>query len=107
MKIVIPPECQLGAHTIKIVWSRKLLEIQDARGGSENLGIIIIRLRPDRPRTSIFQTLIHELLHQIDFVYHLEDFTDGHIQVLSAGLAQSLLSMGIEPDFSQIPEEKL
>ena len=106
MKLVIPPKCQIGAHIIKIVWSRKLLEVQEARGGSEYLGEIIIRLMPNRPITATFQTLIHEIFHQIDFVYHLKDLGDDSIQVLSAGLAQALLSLDIEPDFSQIPEEE-
>ena len=106
MKLEISPECQIGAHIIEIVWSKKILEIQGAKGGAENLEIIVIRLRPDRPITAIFQTFIHELIHQVAFVYHL-DIEDETIQVLAAGLAQAFISLGIEPDFSQIPEEKL
>jgi len=109
MKMMIPHECQIGAHTFKIRWSPKILDIQDAKGGSEYRLDLIVRLMPGRPTTQTFQTLMHEILHLIDMVTLGNDskITEIEIQALSSGLAQSLLSLGIEPDFSQISEEEL
>jgi len=107
VRLVIPPECQIGAHTFKIRWSRKILDIQDARGGGEYRQDLIIRLMPDRPITATFQTLIHEAIHLSDIV-HLgseSKLAEIEVQTVSSGLAQFLLSLGIEPDFSQIKEE--
>lgn len=104
MKLIIPPECQIGAHTFKILWSLKILNIMECKGGAEYQERHVIRIRPDRPKTQVFQTLLHEVIHIGDFVHnrHREEEDIGH---LASTICQCLLSMGIEPDFSQIPEE--
>lgn len=107
MKLIIPPQCQIGAHTFPIRWSPKILDMQDARGGSEYREDIIIRLMPNREPTSTFQTLIHEALHMGDSIFGTDSVNEEVVRLLGATLAQFLLSLGIEPDFSQIPEEKL
>lgn len=105
----ISPECQIGAHTFQIRWSPKILDIQDARGGGEYRIDLIIRLMPGRPISQTFQTLIHEVIHLADMTTLGNDsrITEVETQALSSGLAQFLLSLGINPDFSQIPEEEL
>ena len=107
MKLIILSECQIGAHTFKIVWSPKILDIQDARGGSEYREIIIIRLQPNRKPTATFQTLIHEAIHMGDSIFGRDDIGEGTVRLLGGVLAQFFISLGIEPDFSQIKDEEL
>jgi len=105
MKLIIPPECQIGAHTFKIRFSPKIMDIQDAKGGSEYRQEHIIRLMPGRPISSTFQTLVHEAIHLGDAVFGTNSISEEVVRLLGGTLAQFLLSLGIEPDFSQIPEE--
>jgi len=108
MKLVIPEEIQVGAHSFKICWSSKILDLQEARGGMVYRKELLIRLLPNRPITQGFQTFLHEVLHAIDNVFvNSDELTENQVQLLAAGLAQVFASMGIEPDFSQIKEEKL
>ena len=110
MKLVISSEVQIGGNRIRIRRNDKALEITDLRAqysSSEN----IIRLsltyagRP-RPISQIFESLLHEINHAIDGLY-LRDLEEGQIGALATGQTQALLSLGIEPDFSEIPEEEL
>lgn len=105
MKLVIPSECQIGAHTFKIVWSPKILDIQEAKGGSEYRQDLVIRLMPNRPITQTLQTLIHEAIHLADFVFDVSNVREEETRILAGALTQFLFSLGIEPDFSQIQEE--
>lgn len=106
MKLVIPPEVQIGAHTFEVRWSPKILDIQESRGGMEYRKELVIRLQPNRPITQTFQTFLHEVIHAIDQVFvNNADLKEDQVQVLAAGLAQFLVCAGAEPDFSQIPEE--
>lgn len=107
MKLKIPHECQIGAHTFPIRWSPKILDLQEARGGSEYREDIIIRLMPNRKPIAMFQTLIHEAIHMTDSVFGTDRIDEEVVKLLSGGLTQFLLSLGIEPDFSDIPEERL
>lgn len=108
MKLKIPHEFQLGAHTFKIVWSPKLLNAAGAKGQAEYLEKHIIRLRPGRPSSHTFNSLLHETIHLIDFIYGPDDdILEGTTRFLAGGLCQALMSLGIEPDFSDIPEEEL
>jgi len=105
MKLTIPAECQIGAHIIRIRESEKLLEKLEYRG-SCNLKEQIIRLSFEkRQLTSIFTTLIHEGLHISIQLSGLE-LKEGEIVAISEFLGQFLLSLGVEPDFSQIPQEE-
>jgi len=106
MKLVIPPECQIGAHTFKIRWSDQIMKVMEARGGVEYLEKLVIRLKSNRPVSATFQTLIHEATHLVSMLYN-PDLKEEDVWTISAVLCQFLMSIGIEPDFSQIPEEEL
>jgi len=107
MKLIIPSKCQIGAHTFKIRSSPRIMDIQDAKGGSEYRQEHIIRLMPNRPASSTFQTLIHEAIHLGDGVFGTNSIPEEVVRLLGGTLAQFLLSLGVEPDFSQIKEEEL
>jgi len=108
MKWVIPSECQIGAHTFAIRFSPVILDAAGARGQSEYLEKQIIRLKPGRSSSQTCQSFLHEVMHSIDMVLGAdENVNEATIRFLSAGLTQVLLSLGIKPDFSQIPEEEL
>ena len=105
MKLIISSECQVGAHTFKIRWSDKWLDARGVRG-YEDCKDQIIRLHTGQSISATFEALIHELGHVVEYTYGL-DSKEEEVVVRAAGLCQSLMSLGIEPDFSQIPEEKL
>ncbi len=111
MKLIIPPECQIGAHTYKIRISNKALDIAELRGQVRYITQIIrISTHTDTmPRTNsmVFDALIHEMLHPISHLFMGGELTETQIEQIATGFTQVLLSLGIEPDFSQIPEEKL
>lgn len=110
MKLVIPSEIQIGARTIRIRISEKLLEASESSASyTESLSIIrlsLIRGGKTRSTAEVFESLLHEVAHIIDGLY-MRELEERQIGVLGSGLAQALLSLGIEPDFSEIPEEEL
>ena len=104
MKLVIPPQCQIGAHTFKIVWNTRYVEHGERRAEADAKEQMI-RLAHDRSNTSLFESLLHEIRHMIDYTFHLDE-SEEQITARTAALTQTVLSLGIEPDFSEIPEEK-
>lgn len=114
MKLVIPSEYQIGAHTYKIRFNDKLLILADLKAQCSHPDQIV-RLsaygtqggKMRRSNTVLFEMLLHEILHPIDHLYCGSELTEQQIEAISAGLTQSLLSLGIEPDFSEIQEEEL
>lgn len=107
MKLVIPATVQIGAHENSIVWSPKVLDLMDCKGNSEYRNGHVLRLMPGRPVSQSFQTLIHEAIHQVDHVFGVGDLSEDMVCTLSGGLCQFLMSLGIEPDFSQVQREVL
>lgn len=105
MKLTIPPECQIGCRTIRIRFSDKILDWQGHRA-TENTLDEIIRLHTGQSVAATFETLIHEAEHIVNYFYAVEEEEKDTV-IHSTGLCQFLLSLGIEPDFSQIPEEEL
>ena len=108
---VIPPECHIGGHTVRIRISEKYLDIADLAGESTMTeGIIRLSLHLDnkpRSRVCIFETLIHEIIHLVDREYVRDGaLEERQVGCLANGIVQALLSMGIEPDFSKIPDEE-
>ena len=101
---MIPPECQIGAITYDILRNDFLLEKMN-RSGYINSREQKIRVA-HREVSQEFLILMHEAFHGIsdEQGYELEE---GCIHALSTGLTIFLNSLGIEPDFSQIPEEEL
>lgn len=104
MKLVIPPECQVVNRHYSIRFSENMLRSADARAQSDHI-MQVIRLSRKRPDVQKLEELIHEGLESIQDCLNLE-LPHNTIIALSPTLAQFLLSLGIEPDFSQIPEEE-
>lgn len=104
MKLIIPPECQIGAITYGIRRNDFLLHKMD-RSGTINSKDQLIRIA-HREVSQEFLILMHEALHGISDEQGY-DFDEGCIKAISTGITIFLKSLGIEPDFSQIPEEKL
>lgn len=103
MKIVIPAVIKIGPLDISVVFSDTLMEKMNDRS-SCNIKEQIIRLRSGCSNDQLFANLIHEVDHIVEDVAGIdtkENSTIGRANLM----AQALLSMGIEPDFSQIPKE--
>lgn len=105
MKLVIKPECQIGARNIRIVFSDRILDWEENRA-SENIKEEIIRLHKGQSSAATFDSLIHEAEHIVNYLYAVNE-EENYTVIHSTGLCQFLLSLGIEPDFSRILEEKL
>jgi len=106
MKLIIPPEIPIGARIFHIRFNDKVLGIKEWKGelvDKEDL----IRLA-HRSNLSMFETLIHEIKHEISYLTSDEGNPgdEGRNSAETNFLCQSLLSMDVEPDFSQIPEEE-
>lgn len=105
MKLVISPECQIGPHLFKIRWSDKWLDAAQIRA-HESCKDQIIRLHTGQSLSATFEALIHEVDHIVCYLYGIEHGDEESAIVARAvGFCQFLMSIGIEPDFSQIPEE--
>ena len=106
MKLVILPQCKIGARTYKIVWwNDKMKYSADAiaQGSGRDQ---IIRLPKEWSAIANFVHLIHEIGHQADYL-SAGDGAERNVRPESEFLAQALLSLGIEPDFSQLQEEEV
>ena len=103
MKLTIPPKFKIGAHTFRIVWDEKHLLDLSLRGEIDYRKQII-RLMPDHPNSATFEALIHEILHGVNATSDIKS-SEHYTNLTSQSLTQVLMSLGIEPDFSQIKEE--
>ena len=104
MKLVIPSKVQIGCRTFDIRMNDSLMEELDLKAqlvDSDDL----IRMRQRSP-TSMFESLIHELMHEVFYMCDLQDGEDS-IRPLGVLMTQALMSLGIEPDFSKIPDEEV
>lgn len=101
-RLVILPECQIGAIKFSIYRNDFLLEKLNQSGdiNHKEQKLRIAHREVDQE----FLTLVHEAFHGIvaELGYELDE---GCILALSTGITIFLQSLGIEPDFSQIPEE--
>ena len=106
MKLVIGPKIQIGALEFNIYWNDALLEKMELQAyiSSKDQAIRLAHRSPDKQWTN----LIHEILHGItnEFDLRIEDEkVERYFSTFAHGLAIALNSLGVEPDFSQIPEE--
>lgn len=103
MKLIIPAEFQMGARVFRIRFNGKLLAelgIKAQLVDKEEL----IRLAHRSPM-SMFESLTHEIHHEAAYLCGDDDAPEGRIMAEANFMAQALISLGIEPDFSHIPEE--
>ena len=105
MKLVIPPEIQVGGHKYSIAFNENLKDDNDY--GRVNHRLQKIELNPARPTSQRVEALIHELLHVISNVYADRKLEEGDISAVSEGLLQVFQQLDIELDFSQIKEEEI
>ena len=104
MKLIIPPQCQIGALTFGIRRNDFLLHKLDKAGTINSLDQLI---RIAHRKVDLeFLVLMHEAIHGIYDEQGLEQ-DEGVIRAISTGITIFLRSLGIEPDFSLIPEEKV
>ncbi len=84
MKLVIPPQFQMGCRAIKIRVNDELLKELDLKGklvDNEDL----VRLSRRSP-LSMFETLIHEMLHEADY-FSGDVITEAKIMALGGFMA--------------------
>ena len=105
MRLVIPPECQIGARTYRIVYNDWLLDKLGLRANCSSKDQKIY-LHTGLTAIANFEDLAHELTHIASWT-SAHEIDEATIKGVSNILTQALLSLGIEPDFSQIPKEKL
>lgn len=104
MKLIIPTELQMGVRIFKIRFNDKLLKelgLKAQVADKEDL----IRLA-HRSSLSMFESLTHEMLHEAAYLCGEDDAPERRIIAEANFMAQGLVNLGIEPDFSQIPEEE-
>lgn len=106
MRVVIPLEVKLGAHTYKVKMVRALRERRGAVGTSHSeKGYIIVE--SDQTGSQRVGTFIHELVHQSEAVFGEgnKKLTEGQISAIAEGLTQVFTgAMGLTFDFSKLPE---
>lgn len=97
----IPAEIRLGSHLYSVrcdTDTARLLRDEDAKGDSRP-DHLIIRVDPDRPHTSLAETLLHEALH---CVWHQTSLSVDHSEaeeVAVTALAPLILQLlRVNPD---------
>lgn len=100
----VPPSFQMGARTFRVRVNEALLKALNYRAQLEDRNDLV-RLSI-RSNLSMFESLIHEMLHEAHYLCGEDDASEGKILSLAGFMAQGLISMGIEPDFSLIGEEE-
>lgn len=90
MKLVIPTKIQVGGHVFAVVFNEALMKIE---------------LNPARPQSQMIESLLHEVLHAVNEVYAGGKLGEEEVHAISQGLLQVFKQLGIEVDFTEIPEE--
>ena len=100
MIIKVSKYVKVGGH-IYSIWFN-----EDLKDGGD-YGIInhrkqVIEINPLRPESQKVETLIHEFLHFINWVYCNENLTEDTISDLSQGIFQIIEQTKVELDWSEI-----
>ena len=111
MKFTIAPQFTIGARKFRIVFNDFLLaKMRD--DASANMLEQIVRLPYKGSASGIkvtpeaqFELLLHEIEHTINVILGI-NASERDCTSRATLLAQALISLGLEPDFSQITEEK-
>jgi len=101
--VKIPNKILVGGHWYKVGFSDK---VHDRNSwGQADHRLQVIRLSPRlRGLPILRQTLLHELVHTIDWVYCHNELEEGQVANLSEGLHQIFEYLGIDFDFSEIED---
>ncbi|KKN45090.1 hypothetical protein LCGC14_0686720 [marine sediment metagenome] len=102
-EVRIPPTIDIGAREFTLCWNKERLD-----GGSWKGELISseekIRLLPGRSNAATFETLIHEIIHEANYLIG-EDPPEGQVSAKAVFITQALLSMGIAPNFLDLEQE--
>ena len=101
MKIKVPREIKVGAHSYKVSYDAKLEE-RSKKIGFTDITNGIILIEPQQMNSAKLDVLIHELLHPIDFYYCAKTLTEEQVIGITTGLVNILDGLGIEFDWSDI-----
>ena len=101
----VPRRISIGAHSYSISYDSKLEERH------KKLGLIditngIILIEPKQINSAKTDTLLHELLHVINFYYCNRSIDEDYIQYFATGLSNLLHGLGLELDWDDIIEEE-
>ena len=102
MKIRIPNKIKVGGHWIGIFYEKKLFDNHGKYGQSRFPENEIALQDRDMVNSRKSQTLIHELLHFVDFVYNNCNLEENTVNALATGIHALLVDLGVEFDFSEI-----
>ena len=106
MKLIIQPKAQIGAMSFDIVWCEKILKKMDlvAHVSSIDQKIYLSHRHLDQEWINLLHEVFHGIIHSFDLDIE-DDKIERYISSFAHGMAIFLNSLGVEPDFSQIPEE--
>ncbi len=106
MKLTIPPRCQIGALTFSIKRNDELLEKLDecAHISSRHQTIWIAHRESDKELVALLHEAFHDIVRRRIGPEGAEN--EYLIDSLAHEIAIFLHSLGIESDFSKIPEDK-
>ncbi len=102
----VPKTIQIGAHTFTVWLSRNVADY-DGLNGDAHFIHQKIRVWSKLPPTRRLECLIHEVLHVGCKVFAgRESVTETLLDGLGEAFAQVLTHLGLELDWSDIPEEE-
>lgn len=101
MKFKISPKCQIGPMKFRIVFDEYLMHKMDLSAYCNSREEVIC-LSTGRSAEQTFTSLIHEIFHICNDESG-NSLEEGQVVGIAYLLSQAILSLGIEPDFSEIP----
>ena len=101
MKVKVPKQIKIGAHTYSVCYKQFLGKDMGFRGTIEHR-LQEIWIDPDNPESQKAETLIHEVLHLIGSVFST-GLDDSNVDRIAEGFLELLANnLGIEFDWSDI-----
>lgn len=105
-EVKVPKTIQIASHVFTIVLSRKIADHEGLDGDVHFLDQKI-RVWSLLPPTRRLECLIHEVLHAAGKVFtRKESVSETILDGIGEALAQVLTHLGLELDWSDIPEEE-
>ena len=104
MVIVIPKEIKIGGHTFRIMLDRGL--VADGIRAHIDFKRLVIGINPDKKDSIKAEALLHEFFHGVNLIYLNNRIdSDDEIEPLAEGVFQILDQLGMEFDWSGLPDE--
>ena len=103
MKVKVPKQIKIATHPCQIFFKSNLL-IDENKFGYAHRRLQRICIEPSSPISVKNVTLLHEILHYIDDIYHI-NIDDNTIDRIAQGCAEFLFNnLDIELDWTDITE---